>query len=213
MKSDQEQYEMSCWSTFISYIYLIHATIKSCFTPNIVEKNILFEDEQSIYLISKYQYNKKLYNIPIKIEKDTTVSFIKATSIIFEEGIKTIKEEIDITSSIIEWLGPNEDFHHSIITPKLLGINYIRIQFMDSDTLDIVERIFKENEPLSLSANTQLEEIIIDEKINKPSLSIHIDEVELAEIVIENDPREPRPIDENAINTIDEISIKERHIR
>jgi hypothetical protein len=193
MNSDQEQYEMSCWSTFVSYIYLIHATIKSCFTPDIIEKNILLEDEQSIYLISKYQYNKKTYNVPIKIEKDTTVSFMKATSIIYNQESNSIKEEIDITSSIIEWLGPNEDFHHSIITPKLLGMNSIRIQFMDSDTLDIVERIFKENEPLSLSAN-----------------------IELTEIVIENDPREPRPNDEsliNNINIIDEISIKERPIR
>lgn len=83
-----------------------------------------------------YLMNNSWYRIPIPrhIKKTPTV-------------VKVMSGNQDVTSKIREYLGPNEDFHQQLITPKDLGYHELKFQLF-VNIGDISGQTFIENQPI-----------------------------------------------------------------
>jgi hypothetical protein len=181
-------YKMSCWTSCIASSRYLEARWK------VMTSQDKSSNEREIkgvyYVFSEYEYNQRKYKIAVKINRHKTMTFLKAVG-------KRQQPEIteDITSLVAEWLGPNEDFHGTVVTPRLLGYHEIELSNLDTNTFETVSQVFIEDEPMSL---VQSEESKKQSVSQTEPLRIHPDVKETTnEYWLESprlidDPREPR---------------------
>lgn len=157
--------EVSCWSWCVMGVKYVQAYWKQKTQPESVRKKemILKEEHDIIYLLSEYEYNNHTYKIPIKIERNKLMRFVKAYTV-NDRG----EDEVCITDIIRDWLGPNEDFHQTAVTPNLLGYVSIRLYSLDLETFDTIDRIFTTFEVLTLEASIpELEDTLESDTIDE----------------------------------------------
>ena len=143
MNSDFKQ----TWTNWcVTRIRYIEAWFRWCCIPPIP---ILRETTQELYILPSYRYNQQIYTIPVKIEKDKTMTFVRAC--IIQPTLDGKEEEgHDLTERMTQFLGPNQDFHKIEISPLMIGYPSIRLYFIDTQTLDVISRTFHQHEPMVL---------------------------------------------------------------
>jgi hypothetical protein len=93
---------------------------------------------KDLYYI-RYFHNGKFYRIVFPIKKYNETNIVKVLSI------------FDDTTDIIEYLGPNNDFHGVKLTPNSIKQKPFSITYFKDEDLKTISKTFSEDDELSLN--------------------------------------------------------------
>ncbi len=145
------EHERSCWVNCSFLTHWIEANCLTCFTKDLP---VWKDNKNDFYIIANYKFNQQTYSFPIRIEKSKTSTFLKAFEVV-QTGPNEYKETKNLTDLVKRWLGPNQDFYDKIITPDLLGVETLKVCFVDTESFDTVERVFTRHEPIVLAVSEE----------------------------------------------------------
>jgi hypothetical protein len=104
-------------------------------------------DSESIKIT--YEFQNKIYHI---VKRTNTIGISELCSIHGIPKIGCVKgidlTYQDVTEEVKPYLGPDEDWHTLELTAGRLGYKALKITKVDSETFDLIERTFEENDPL-----------------------------------------------------------------
>jgi hypothetical protein len=93
---------------------------------------------KELYYID-YFYEGKEYRLVFPIKKYNEINVVKVNS------------PFNDSSKIIKYLGPNNDFHSSKLTPKDIGYKNVSITYFKEEDLTTITKTFSEDQVLSLN--------------------------------------------------------------
>jgi hypothetical protein len=93
---------------------------------------------KDLYYI-RYLHNGKFYRIVFPIKRFNETNIVKVLSI------------FDDTTDIIEYLGPNNDFHGVKLTPNSIKQKPFSITYFKDEDLETITKTFSEHDVLSLN--------------------------------------------------------------
>ncbi len=93
---------------------------------------------KDLYYIT-YFYEGKEYRIVFPIKKYNDINIVKVNS------------AFNDSSEIMKYLGPNNNFHGSNLTPKDIGCKNISITYFKEEDLTTINKIFSEDQVLALN--------------------------------------------------------------
>ena len=138
----------ACWMVWCAPSILKKKFELSIETTNPHRQVVTQHDPESIRIT--YEYQNKIYHI---VKRTNAIGISELCSI---QGIPKIgcvvgipsAEYKDVTEELKPYLGPDEDWHTLELTAGRLGYKALKITKVDSDTFDLIERTFEENDPL-----------------------------------------------------------------
>jgi len=202
------EHTRSCWVDCSFLTHWIEANCLTCFTKDLP---VWKDNGKEFYVVANYKFNQQTYSFPIRIEKSKTSTFLKASEVI-QIGSNEYKETQNLTDLVKRWLGPNQDFYDKVITPDLLGVEALKVSFVDTESFDIVERIFTRHEPIVLSPELAYKppsprmsiQTLPEQDAPLPQLILSNHSPSQQSVgeapfwidspVVKNDPREPSPL-------------------
>jgi len=93
---------------------------------------------KELYYID-YFYEGKEYRLVFPIKKYNEINVVKVNS------------PFNDSSKIMKYLGPNNDFHSSKLTPKDIGYKNVSITYFKEEDLTTITKTFSEDQVLSLN--------------------------------------------------------------
>ncbi len=125
----------SCFNVWL--LFLLTSTMNVYGMVTRLFYSIPFKISDTIWGLN-YLYNNKVYTITFPI------SNVPETCI-----IKTSTEKED--TSLLKYLGPNNDFHGAKLTPKIMGYKSVTITYFRGEDLETKTKTFGEDEVISLN--------------------------------------------------------------
>ena len=116
--------------------------------PDLLQ-SFLKDSPSNSTLVIDYTYENQIYSLCLNIVKNKPKKVLNAYKAIQDSNKEYIKGE-DITIAIKKILGPNEDCHQNEICPLDLGLEGLFLTFINSNTFDVEEILFKSNDNISI---------------------------------------------------------------